>query len=266
MGGHLRATLLNTPGLSLQPLAQKSRHSDGQSERISPTGGRCSEAPALGGGQRGRQTEGPLGKGSRASPTCGASVWGPGAASFLELSAVSPGLSLSPRASSPHLPPTPPLQGPGATDQHCLLSCWYNTPPGRGGSGFPRSADRWHLPITAGPSRLPGPASVLCPSPSPRPRLARRPSRRLRAPVERGHWLAGLPDRAEPRSCTFLPSTRLPTAPLPVLRLKQLQEAGRGRGRGDSCRGDLSRGPPMDAVGEGRREGRWSKLTAHESR
>ena len=230
MGGHLRATLLNTPGLSLQPPAPKSQHSDGQSRRgfLQP-GGAAQRLLPLEVGRGVSRREGPLGKGSRASPTCGASVWGPGATSFLELSGVSPGLSLSPRASSPHLTP-PPLQGPGATDQHCLLSCWYNTPPGRGGSGFPRSADRWHLPITAGPSRLPGPASVLSPSPSPRPRLARRPPRRLRAPVDRGHRLAGLPARAEPRSCTSLPPTHLPTAPLPVLGLKQLQEAGRGRG------------------------------------
>ena len=79
--------------------------------------------------------EGLLGKGRRASPTWGASVWGPGAVSFLELSGVSPGLSLSPRASSPHLPPTcghlacpPGPPPPPRLRPHRLLSS--GTPPG----------------------------------------------------------------------------------------------------------------------------------------
>lgn len=154
--------------------------------------------------------KGLLGKRCRASPTWGASVWGPGAVSFLELSGVSPGLSLSPWASSPHLPPTcpptPPLQGPGATDQHCLLPCWYNTPPGPGGSGFPWSADRWHLSITAGPSRLPGlhpswarflPCVLVLAWPG-------------QAPGALWSMVASCPAspaHPEPRSCTSLPST-----------------------------------------------------------
>ena len=154
--------------------------------------------------------EGLLGKGRRASPTWGASVWGPGAVSFLELSGVSPGLSLSPRASSPHLPPTfpPPPHFKGLGPRTSIV--YYpvgTTLPLDGEARVSRGA-----PTGGTFQSLPGPPA--CPGPHPSwagflPRILvlawpGQPPGPLWSVVAS---CPASPAHPEPRSCTSLPST-----------------------------------------------------------